>query len=133
MGNERGVVVSWLLKLLVGLAVVAVILFDAGSILVNYFTLDGAANDTAIALSLSIEPDDFGTNDEEVFEAAKSVVASGSTNAADAKVLRNGTNVDEEGIIHVKLRRTATTFVVKHISAIRKWARATAEGQASTN
>lgn len=133
IGNERGVIVSWLMKLLVGLAVVAVIMFDAGSILVNTFTLDTAADDTAIALSLAINPDQFGTNDEEVFLAAKELVASGTTNAADAKVVHSGTNVDEESVIHVKLKRTANTIVVKRISAIEKWARATAEGQASTN
>ncbi|HYI46359.1 MAG TPA: hypothetical protein VE174_12950 [Actinomycetota bacterium] len=133
IGNERGVVISWLMKLLVGLAIVSVVMFDAGSILVNHVTLDTAANDTALALSLAIDPDQFGTNDEEVFEGAKEIVASNSTNAGGAKVVRSGTNVDEEGVIHVKLKRVADTFVVERIEAIKKWGRATAEGQASTD
>lgn len=132
IGNERGVVVSWLVKILVGFVIVGVIIFDAGSILVNYFTLDSSATDTAIALSLAIEPDEFGTNDEQVYQAAKILVAGGTTNAADAKVVHNGTNVDEEGVIHVKLKRVANTIVVKRIAAIAKWAKAKAEGSAST-
>ena len=131
--NERGVVVSWLLKMLVGFTIAAIVVFDGGSILVNFFTLDSAADDTAIALSLAIEPDQFGTNDEEVYLAAKELVAGGTTGAAGAKVVRSGTNVDEEGIIHVKLKRFADTIVIKRIKAIRKWALATGEGQASTN
>ena len=132
IGNERGVIVSWFAKLLVGLAVVAVVLFDTGSIVINYFTLDGAADDTATALSLAFETDQFGTNDEQLYEAAKELVATGTTNAADAKVVHAGTNVDENGVIHVKLKRVAKTLVVERIEAISKWAKATAEGQAST-
>ena len=130
--NERGVIISWLFKLVLFLALVGVIVFDAGSILVNVFTLDSAADDTAIALSLIVDPDEFGTNDQQVFDQASLLVASDTTLAGDAKVIQNGTHVDEQGVVHVKLRRVADTLVVEQFTALRKWARATAEGSAST-
>jgi hypothetical protein len=131
--NERGVLVSWLMKLLIGFAIAGVVLFDGGSILVNYFTLDSAADDTAVAVSLAIETDQFGSNDEAVFQKTVEIVASGSTGAADAKVVHNGTFVDEQKLIHVKLKRVASTFLVKRIQVIAKWARAVAEGTALAN
>ena len=131
--NERGVLVSWLMKLAIGFAIAGVVLFDGGSIMVNYFTLDSAADDTAVAVSLAIDTDQFGSNDEEVYMKTVEIVASDSTGAANAKVVHNGTFVDEQRVIHVKLKRVANTFVVKHISAIAKWARAVAEGTALAN
>ncbi len=130
--DERGILLSWLAKIVVGIAMFGVIAYDGGSILFNYFTLDSAADDLALALSLAIETDDFGTNDEEVFEGAKTLIAAGQVDASGARVVRNGTGVDEEGIIHVKLKRVASTIVVERIAPLQKWARATGEGQAST-
>ncbi|HWL64866.1 MAG TPA: hypothetical protein VNP73_02735 [Actinomycetota bacterium] len=131
--DERGVLVSWLIKIILVLGVLGVIVFDGASIMVNIFTLDSSANDTAIAVSLQVEPDQFGRNDQEVFDKTKAVIASDDTGAANAKVIRNGTVVDEEGNVHVKLRRVATTLVVRYIAPLKKWTVATAEGSASTN
>ena len=133
MTNERGVVVTWLIKVVLLLVVFGSIAFDAVSIVVNYFTLDSAADDAAIALSLQIDPDQFGANDHEVFLAAQNFIASGDSNSPDAKVLVNGTHLDEQGVIHIRLRRTAKTIFVSRVEVIRKWGVATGEGQAATN
>lgn len=131
--DERGIIINWLVKLLLFLAIVGVVIFDGGSIAVNYFTLDSAADDAAVALSLAVETDDFGTNDQQVFDAARTLIATDVTLAQDARVLRKGTHVDDQGVIHVRLRRKAKTILVHRIQAISKWGIATAEGQAGTN
>ena len=131
--DERGVIVNWLVKLVLGLAVLGVIVFDFGSIAVNYFTLDSAADDAAVALSLAIETDDFGTNDAQVVQAAETLIASDDSLAGDARVIVRRTHVDEDGVIHITLRRAADTLLVDQIDAIRQWGVATAEGSASTN
>ena len=126
-------IVSWLVKIVLILSILGVIVFDAGSIVVNIFTLDSSAKDTAVAVSLQVEPNPFRNIDEEVFEKTKIVVASDDTNAANAKVVRKGTVIDAEGNVHVKLRRVANTLVVRFIAPLKKWTVATAEGSASTN
>lgn len=130
--DERGIIISWLVKITLFLAVIGVFVFDIGSILVNVFTLDSAAHDTAIALSLIVDPATIGLDDQGVFEQAQLLVASDETLAGGARVIRNGTHLDDQGVVHVKLRRTADTLVVEQFTALRKWARATAQGSSST-
>lgn len=131
--DQRGVVIGWLVRLTLFLAVIGVLVFDAGSILVNVFTLDSAADDTAVALSLIVDPSTVGLDDRRVFEQAQLLVASDETLAGDARVLESGTHIDDQGVVHVTLVRVADTLVVDQFTALKKWARATAEGTASTN
>ena len=111
--NDRGIVASWLAKIVVGIAIFGVIAFDAGSILVNFFTLDTAADDLAIALSLDIPRSEAAQfTDEEVLDLARELVADPDNGIEGAKVLRNGTHLDDEDVIHVRLRRSADTLIV---------------------
>lgn len=132
--DERGIVADWLVKLVIGFAIFGVIAFDAGSILVNYFTLDSAANDVAIAVSTTVGTSSAARNftDSEIYELAKAEVEAVDGGVANAKVLRIGTQIDDTGVVHIRLRRVADTLIVKRIGAIEKWARATADGQAGT-
>jgi hypothetical protein len=133
--DERGIVMDWLVKVVIGIAVFGVILFDAGSIAVNYFNLDSAANDVAIAVSTTV-----GTSSQardytadEIYRLAKSEVEAESGGVANARVLKEGTEISQEGIVRIRLRRVADTLIVERIGAIQKWARATADGQAGTS
>lgn len=133
--EQRGIVADWLVKLVIGFAIFGVIAFDAGSILVNYFTLDSGADDVAKSLSVTVAGtagQSISVTDNEVFLMAQEEVGADEGGVDDAKVLRKGTNIDDAGVIHVQLRRTASTLIVKRIGAIAKWARATADGQAGT-
>ena len=133
--GERGIVVDWLIRVIIGLAVVGVVLFDAGSIMVNRFGLDSAANDVAVAVSTTVAGSaGHGVNlsDHEVFLEVKEVVQSEENGVSGARVVRKGTHIDDQGVIHVKLRRTADTLIVNRIDAISHWARATATGRAGT-
>ena len=132
--DERGIVADWLVKLVIGFAIFGVIAFDAGSILVNYFTLDSGANDVAIAVSTTVGSSSAASNytPAEIRDLALAEVNSEDGGVEGAKVLKEGTDIDEAGVVRIRLRRVADTLIVKRISAIAKWARATADGQAGT-
>ncbi len=132
--DESGIVVSWLVKLVVGLGLAGLLLFDAGSIAVNFFGLDSTARDIAIAVSTTVVND----------PATRSGVISctrGSTlpMCVQARELAREANarlakaeLDPEGIVRIKLKRTASTLLVSRIGPIKDWAKATAEGQSGT-
>jgi hypothetical protein len=131
--NEHGIIANWLVKVVIGMVVFGVILFDVGAILVNFFTLDSAADDVAVAVSTDVgaeEVDQF--TDQEIFKMVKEVVASPDNGVQDARVLRRGTGIDDEGTITIRLRRVAQTLIVSRIGAIEEWARATTNGRAGT-
>ncbi len=132
--NQRGIIGDWLVKLVIGFAVFGVIAFDTGSILVNYFTLDSGADDVAVAVSTSVGASSAASNytPQEIRQLALAEVNSEDGGVEGAKVLKEGTDIDEAGVVHIRLRRVADTLVVKRIGAIAKWARATADGQAGT-
>ena len=137
--NESGVVVSWLVKMILGLAIGGVIIYDAGSIATNFFGLDSAADEIANQIATD--------------------VATGSTEAADLNALRTcgrqpssqplcqelqnkvkehdaklqKVTVDLENNLKIRLRRTASTLVVSRIGFIEDWGKATVEAQASTD
>lgn len=122
--DERGVLVSWLVKLLIGLAIAGVVLFDAGSIVVNDFTLSSSASDIANTLATSIQQSGSATIDE------SSLQIEGRALAKDANAKLVSITVDRTArVVKVRLRRKAKTLIVSHIGPIEKWGRATADGQ----
>jgi hypothetical protein len=123
-GDETGLIASYLLKMLIGFALTAVVLFDAGSIGVNFFTLDSTADDIAVKLSTGLTPSQVPRQVD--LEAEAGALAT----EAGAKLI--SVELTQEGNIVVKIRRRADTLVVKHIGAIKDWARSTAEGRAGT-
>jgi hypothetical protein len=131
--NEQGIIADWLVKLVIGMFLFGVILFDVGAILVNFFTLDSAADDVAVAVSTDVGAgEDNQFTDQEIFKMVKEVVDSPDNGVQDARVLRRGTGIDDEGTITIRLRRVANTLVVGRIGAIEDWARATTNGRAGT-
>lgn len=132
--DERGIIADWLVKIAIAMAVVGVIGYDAGSILVNHFTLDSGANDVAIAVSTTVATASNARNftPDEIYQLAKAEVGSETGGVEGARVLRSGTEIDQSGAVHIRLRRVADTLLVKRIGPISKWARATATGRAGT-
>lgn len=118
--DERGVVADWIAKLVVGLALVGVVIFDAGSILVNFFTLDSTANDMAVSITTSIVSKDIDPTTQEVEDEAEELAKE-----MGVKLVR--ADVDRQGRVHIRLKRTADTVIVRHIGAIEDWATATAD------
>jgi hypothetical protein len=122
--DERGIIVSWLVKLAIGLALVAVVLFDAGAIAVNAFTLSSTAGDIANALATSVQQSGSAT----VSESGLEVQAKELAKEAGAKLVSVTVDTNER-VVKVELKRRADTLVVSRIGAIEDWGRATAEGQ----
>lgn len=131
--DQRGVAVTSLLKTVLFVAIVGTVLFDGVSILVNHFTLDSAANQTAISVSLAVgstPPGQF--TDEEIFLLARAEVRDPEDGVSGARVVREGTEIDDVGIVHITLRRETGTILVSRIGPIEHWGVATATGQAGT-
>ena len=124
--DERGVVVNWLVKIVVVLAIVGVAIFDAGSIAVNFFGLDSAADEIAVILSTEIGSGSLSQSNSPQLLARAEELA--SERDARLKEVTFGTN----GVVHVSLKRKAKTLVVGRIGPIKDWTRATAEGQSGT-
>lgn len=117
--DERGIIVGWLGKLAIGFAVVAVLLFDGGSILINFFTLDSTADEIAIQLTTGVAAQEL--SEVRLKPQAEELAKEVGARLIDLRV--------EGNLVHVTLRRRADTLVVGRIGPIADWARATAEGQ----
>lgn len=132
--DESGVVFAWLARVVVGLALVAVVLFDGGSIVVNYFSLDGTTKEIAVEVVTRI-----GTGAEVVPNRDCTRRAVEPTCQAVYEVAREkdvrivSARFDQEGVLHVETKRTADTLLVGRIGAIEDWATARASAQADTN
>ena len=121
--DERGILVSWIVKLLLGLAVAAVILFDAGSIAVNAFTLSSSATDIANALATTIQQSGSATpNQSQIQNEARDLADDAGAKLVSVTINTTARTVD------VQLRRKADTLIVSRVGPIKKWAGATAEG-----
>ena len=138
MKDERGVIVNWLVKLVLALAIGGVILFDAGSIAVNFFGLNSAAEEVANRVATDIASGSIPEGDLRII---KQCVKSPTANALcerlhqeakdeDARLAR--TNVDQKGNLKIRLKRTADTLIVGKVGFIEDWAAATVEGSANT-
>lgn len=138
MKDERGIIVNWLVKFVIALAIGGVILFDAGSIAVNFFGLNSAAEEVANRVSTDIAS---GSIPESDLRLIKQCVKSPTVNLLcesineeakkeDARLAK--TSVDQKGNLKIRLKRTADTLIVGKISFIEDWADATVEGSAST-
>lgn len=120
MTGERGFIVGWFGKLLIGFVVLAVVVFDGGSILVNFFTLDSTADEIAVELTTNVASGTLSATDLE--PRARALAKEAGARLVSLSV--------EGTIVHVTLRRRAKTLVVGRIGLIEDWARATADGQA---
>jgi hypothetical protein len=106
---------------------VAVLMFDAGSIAVNFFTLDSKADEIAVTLGTSITNREINPfNAREVTIAAEDIAE-----AAGAKLVK--AELSQDGTITVRIRRTADTIVIGRFNQLRNWVRATADARAGSS
>jgi hypothetical protein len=124
--DERGVIASWLGRIVITTAVVGVILFDAGSIAVNFFGLDATADDVAVSVSNIAKTTSDTLTELQLEEEAKRLAK-----AADARLVEFTYDVQGNQIF-LTIRREANTLIVSRFGAIEDWGKATAESQAPT-
>ena len=124
--DERGIIVSWLARIAITTAILGVILFDAGSIAVNFFGLDATADDIAVTVSNAAK-----NANEEIPAAQLEAQARQLARDADARLVFF--EFDEENHqVNLIVKREANTLLVKRIGAIEDWGKATADSQAAT-
>lgn len=136
--NERGIIVNWLVKLILGLAIGGVIIFDTGSIVVNYFGLDNAADEIANQIATDITAGKFSGAEIQTLNSCDRRPTTNQictsiqekVKAHDARLLK--VTVDLKGTLKIRLKRTADTLVVERIGPIEDWGTAIGEGEAAT-
>ena len=126
IADERGVILNWIVRLILLLAIGGVILFDVGSIVVNFFTLDSTAQEVATQLSTDVSSGELNS-----FNSRQLELAARATDLRGAKLVK--ISVNQESILELTIRRKATTLVVSRIGFIEDWAKATADARADTN
>jgi hypothetical protein len=119
--DERGGIVKWL----IGLVILGVVLFDAGSIIVNIFSLDSTADQIANEVSNVSRLD--AINNPTILEQRAAALAK------DEHSKLATFSVGTDGIIRLTLKRRAHTLIVGRIGAIKDWAKATGSGRAATD
>ena len=118
---------GWLIRIIVAFAVAAAVLYDAGSIAVNFFTLDSKADEIAVSLATAI------TNDELTDTNPRAITDEARTQARDAGAKLTRAKIDSEGVLLIRLRRDASTIVVGRIGFLDDWTKATADARAGTS
>ena len=120
--DERGVVVAWLLKLVISLAIVGVVVYDAGAVAFNHVGLDSTAEDIALALSSDLSTASARTSSVVTTRAEE--LARG----AGAKLVR--ATLDTEGTLRVRLARRADTLIVRRVEGLKRYGRAVVTARA---
>jgi len=105
------VISSWLLKIVLAVAVAGIVLFELGSPLVTRATLDNtaheAADDAARELTQTHDPDRARAVAEE--------------QAADGHARLEDFSVDERGTVRVTLFKQAKSYVLHNFDPTRSW------------
>ena len=132
--DERGIVVSWLVRIVVGLAILGVVLFDAGAITVNFFSVNDTAGEVAASVATDVATGqpavpNLQCNRRSSYPACQTVYEV----AREKGVKIVSAHFDQQRVFHVEVRSTAETLIVGRIGAIEDWATATASADAETD
>ena len=114
--NQRGdIVIGWLLKLVISLAIVGLVAFEGGAIVVAKVQADGTANDVATEAAI-------------VYARGADAVAAEDAADAEAKhagVRLVGFSVEADGrAISITVLRKAKTLILQRIGSTRSWTEA---------
>jgi 3-dehydroquinate dehydratase len=101
--DERGIVVNWMAKLVIFLALVGVAIYDVSALAVNAFQLDSLVDEIAVTVSTSAGD---GRSLFELEKEAKKIARRQDAKLVDLEV------DDEEEVVRVTVRREAKTMVV---------------------
>lgn len=121
---DRGdIVIGWLVRLTVTLAIGGILLFDAVSVAMAHVSVADAAQTDAQAGA------DAWHSRPDVARAYAAAVAAGKPGD---KVSADSFAVDPDGTVHVRVDRTATTLVLFRVPKLARYATAAATGTART-
>jgi hypothetical protein len=109
------VILSWLTRVVLVIAVTAVVGFDGLSIAVAHVSAKDDANSAAVAAATAWLSDKGAL-------APTMLAAQHSAAQHDETVLPASLTVGADGTIHLELERHATTLLIRHIGPLRSWA-----------
>jgi hypothetical protein len=124
--DERGIVASWLIKVILGIAVIGLVFVEGGSILFAKFSAQDAAETGANA---GIEA--LASNPRDCQGAVDVASAKVHERDPEIRVVAEKTTCLPGGSFRMRVRKEAATIVVGRISAISDWA--TVEGDATAD
>lgn len=124
MGSDHGtIVLGWLTKLTIGLALAGALFFDTFSLMATQLgTQDQAATAADKAAWTWRETSDI----QQTYNAAAQTIDPATTAEIDLTSFR----IDPDGTAVVTVTRTAPTFLLKHIGPLRTFIEATATADA---
>lgn len=111
--DSGGIVVGWLTKLVVILAVLGIAGFDGLSVVSAHFS---GSDDANTAASAAAEDWRFHKNIQTAFDAAQQAITDPSE-----KLLTKGFVVDSDGTVHLQLQKKINTLVMKSIPGLKKY------------
>jgi hypothetical protein len=124
--RERGdVVLGWLTRVVVVLALIAVVAFDLIAVVSSRVSVTDDANAAAEAANYSWN-DKVG-NLQAAYEAAV-----GYADAHNETLVANSFSIAKNGTVHLTLRAKATTLLMGKIGPLKKFAETTGKGSATT-
>lgn len=121
--DSGGIVVGWLVKLVVVLAVFGVLGIDGAAVLVAHVNGTDDANNAAAAAEQAWQNNH---NYASAVQAAEDAV----TNTSESLV-SHSLVIDDSGTVHLKLRREITTTVLRHIGPLKKYTVVVIDGEAT--
>lgn len=124
--DERGVLLTSLVRTLIVLALVGVALFDVASISVNYFRLDRIARDAALAAADRLDDNQIRYTDIVGLRRAAQEI----TKPEGARI--RSITADEEGEVVIEIGRDAPTVLVQRIGPLQKYGQTSATARANT-
>ena len=125
MHEHGAIVMGWLTKVVVALAIVAIIGFDTVAVMASHVTLKDDANGAAEAANTA-----WNENHRSV-QAAYDAAALFARQHGEELPVRDF-SVDPTGTVHVRLTKTTTTLVFQRIGPLKKYTTTTQTGEASS-
>lgn len=116
-GERGGIVLGWIFKIIVLLAVLALVSFETGAIIVSKVTADRVAIDASQEAGQVLAS---SHDQSKARDASKAVAAKDGATVTGFKVIDGGKFVE------VTVRKKASTFLVQHIGFLKRFATADA-------
>ena len=122
--DERGLITGFVIRMVLGLVIAGVVLFDLGAVAVNFFSVDQTAGKVAEAISEQIATNELDpSNPRAVRKEARRLAKEDGAKLIELEASRTG--------VTISLEKEAPTLIVKRVPAFRDWGKATAEARAS--
>ena len=122
-GDVGGIVLGWLTRLTVVLAVVGLIAFDGISIISSRLSLEDVGDQAARSASETFE------RTHDIRAALASAQQTATEANADTTVVTNSLSVDPDGTAHLTVVREASTLVAHYIPPMRSWCDLRVQGE----